>query len=307
MAATKKPCEKCGRVYRTTNLSRHRRTCTGRKPTNCGHCGRTFRYPCLLVQHLYTCKLKRDCERREREIKLEAQLDAVRAEVAALRVKIDQKDARLERNAQQLDEKDQQLHDKDQQLAAANKQLSLLARPSSVINLSVLMRPWCIDPSNATSYNACLSEDADWFRREFVPKISLAQTGDDFKVQQKNRCDVTRLYLRVLRSMAFAQIPRYIVTDVSRKKGMFVMPDGSCRFDHNLEMYNTYGVDLYDKVLSANFQRDNALWIDSDEYQRSQRRNLAAGQNAKDRLCCCVVPPTCVVPDRCRPGRPPAA
>ena len=31
--------------------------------------------------------------------------------------------------------------------------------------------------------------------------------------------------------------PRYIVPDLARKKGVFVMPDGSCRFDEDMRMF----------------------------------------------------------------------
>ena len=99
----KKPCEKCGREYRTTDMSRHLRTCRGPKKTTCDHCARTFKHPSTLARHLRTCRVKRAHDKRVQEEALQSQLAAVRAENKKLRRKQDRKDARLERKDQELD------------------------------------------------------------------------------------------------------------------------------------------------------------------------------------------------------------
>ena len=258
-------CESCGRDQSRRNIARHRRTCKGPKQLACAHCGAAFKYPARLRRHLKTCARARSHE--SELLAAEHRLNATRTELSTLLAKLEEQGALLARTRAKLEQKDGLLNDarsqldhntswtravleeKDRQLAAANAQLAMLARPeaSATINLAIHMTPWCLDPA-AEGYADCLREDVAYAKQEMAP-VALQPPPpnpdalDYFDrrelVRTVNRCKVNSAYKSLMRRVIVREAgenPRYIVPDLARRKGMFVMPDGSCRFDAGMAL-----------------------------------------------------------------------
>ena len=245
----RKTCDSCGKSYLTNHYRRHRRTCKGPRKTRCDHCGKDFALASRLRRHLATCEKRveseaaalGDANRRMRE-RLEEQEIQVRALISRLSDKdarLSEKDAQLRRKDEQLVRKDEQLAEKDEELRAVRSQLASVARPSAttVINLSVHMTPWCLDPS-APEYAACLRDDVAQARDAMA---SVAAVGAEVRLSDEYREVVNAgrresAYFALARRVLASGRPRYIVPDLARRKGMFVMPDGSCRFDDGMSL-----------------------------------------------------------------------
>ena len=243
-----------------------------RKRATCEHCGRDFRAD-NLKRHLRTCAARLRGEAASAAGDLRTALRASEA-----------KDALIESLAARVSElcsANRRLVDR---LLDANAQLADLARPASttIINLSVHMTPWCLDPA-APEYQACLQSDAAEVERDVRAVVAAEAAApaapddrlldDDFRAgianAKKRRAFLDATRRRVLAATAR---PRYIVPDLARHKGMFVMPDGSCRFDDGMAMLMRH----QERV----FVRSGAGPYLKRSTRRSLRRSLASDAHA---------------------------
>ena len=121
------------------------------------------------------------------------------------------------------------------------KQLALHVKPAvhnHYHQYAVHMTPWCIDPTHP-SYNACLASDVDEMQEAMAELPPQPNYGNSISPDYEIRLDTMKrqdIFTTVLQKRLMDDRPRYIIPDMSRHKGMFLMPDGSVRLDPGLSM-----------------------------------------------------------------------
>ena len=231
----------CGRGFLTNHYRRHRRTCKGAKKTRCGDCGKDFASPSKLRRHLASCKKRIDKAGEHR--RLTEQLDDANNRLDVLRSKLDAKDTEMSRDKRFLQETvarfTRALAEKEDELRALRTPLASGARPPATtgINLSVHMTPWCLDPT-APEYAASLRDDVSRAQDE-MGEVTEGEAepllSEEFRASV-NAAKRRAAYFALARRALTSERPRYIVPDLARRKGMVVMPDGSCRFDDGMSL-----------------------------------------------------------------------
>ena len=125
-----------------------------------------------------------------------------------------------------------------QQELEFTKQLAIRAKPAAVHNhhyhqYTVHMTPWCIDPTDP-SYERFLADDVSEMQKAMAslpPRPTANGYLDEFEALKRQN-----IFSNLVKKRLDSVQPRYVVTDQSRNKGMFLMPDRTIRVDRGLAM-----------------------------------------------------------------------
>lgn len=146
------------------------------------------------------------------------------------------------------------------------------------------MEPWCIDPA-ADGYRQVLGDDVRALgaalRRRLRPQPRYREARDyRASADRANRlCELERF---VCGRMAGPR-PRYVVTDLARKKGVFKLADGAVRFDAGMQLLMSHQART---VRAVQREHGEALdwWYGPDEKFPARLRIAAVGHAAARRL-----------------------
>lgn len=255
----RKVCPKCNLEKNRSQLARHMRTCKGPSSAMvaCKYCDIYFR-KAYLKRHMFQCKYRLQLEnKRIRQIEelrksLEESLAINNAlvnekaqlaiEKAALAVQLCKEMDVSNALKITLEERTSDLKER-----LSKKELEYtrhLARIRStgpiVINnyynhYAVHMTPWCLDPKHP-DYKKTLEGDVQEYKEQFavIPARPPVQNDYDKQYDTRRRYIVFSNTLKTLR--LGVPNPYYIILDTARRKGLFVMPDGSTRVDPGMGM-----------------------------------------------------------------------
>lgn len=265
-----KVCPKCKRRKKTQNFSRHVRTCKGERSATvlCTFCRKHFGKT-NFKRHLEVCKY-RACIMRQEEEQGDSGLERQRLlqsladaeiEIKSLRQQLRKKEntnsvlisvkadlaLRLckETNdkfvyAKRLSQTKEQLC--KTKVLLAKKELEFtrrLANHTKTSNIvhnhyhqyAMRMTPWCIDPSHS-SYEEFLEHDV----REMREAMSILQPRLSICDKEMDTMHRQNIFASIVKKRIDNDMPNYIVVDIARHKGMFVMPDRTVRMDPGLLM-----------------------------------------------------------------------
>ena len=95
---------------------------------------------------------------------------------------------------------------------------------------AVHMTPWCIDPTDP-SYERFLAKDVSEMQAAMASGNGRGSQGMDLGFVERQN-----IFSNIVKKRLDDVNPRYVVPDISRHKGMFLMPDGTVRVDPGLSM-----------------------------------------------------------------------
>lgn len=262
-----KLCPKCNELKSKSQFPRHLRSCKGpaKEKVMCKYCGGSFRKS-YFKRHALRCKFKacvlkmkngesnRTAEAlKENEIlrkSLEESLlrnHALTSEKAELvkekaELAMDKADLTMRLCSIQIESKDKI---NELQTLMVRKELEYTQQLASLSHLSIVhnhynhyalhMTPWCLDNTHP-AYNKTLAEDVTEYKQHFVSLPSRSSIMNDYDMQY----DTIRrqnMFSHILKAHRLSvPKPYYIILDVARRKGLFVMPDGSVRVDPGMVM-----------------------------------------------------------------------
>ena len=259
-------CTYCRKSFRKDNLKRHIRKCTGEKSkaVACTHCLKSFRKD-NIKRHISKCK-KGDRNKTNRISLLAQRLENTNIENRSLHSRLivlqmqlcKEKDDKLEHIDRLCKEKDDKLALRHQlsatkelmarrelefteELSALKVRLVTATAPRTTIhntNYVLHMIPWCLD-ATSPGYEACLQADSDAIRLALNAVIPANTTTDDYyKVDEQTRGKYRSVFTKyIMDSVLHGQHPRYVVPDLARLKGVYVMPGGEVKCDIGMALF----------------------------------------------------------------------
>tara|TARA_B100000787_G_scaffold168990_1_gene158974 strand:- start:575 stop:1486 length:912 start_codon:yes stop_codon:yes gene_type:complete len=242
-----KTCPKCGYRKKPNQFARHVHTCKGVGPPGgavkvstilCTFCNKYYQKKnfkrhsasCKFRKSVVLDKLKEALEISKNEIKYLRTYNCVlaneKAELACDKAKL----------AVQLIETKDRLARRELEFT---KQLATRLKPAihnhHYHQYAVHMTPWCIDPTDP-SYERFLADDVTEMQLAMASLPTCSHINQVYKTERDNARNKQYLFSEIVKRRLGDSNPRYIVPDISRHKGMFLMPDGSVRVDPGLSM-----------------------------------------------------------------------
>ena len=268
-------CTTCGKSFRNDNLKRHRITCKGG-----GSHTKSAENIHRLVVSLENTKNENQVL-QSRLLVLQRQLSKERDDKLA---RIDQlckeKDDKIELRGQLCKEKDDKLYLRSQlsdskehmarrelefaqKLSAMKVQLLNATAPRTTTinntNYVLRMKPWCLD-ATSPEYEACLQADSDAIGVALGASLPADATSNDyFNLDAPTRGKYRRIFTKyILDSVLHGKHPRYVVPDLARLKGVYVMPNGEVKCDAGMALFMQHHFKM--QMKSPVLRYDDYLW-----------------------------------------------
>ncbi len=248
---TKKPCPKCNKEFTSKNFARHVRTCKGPiidGKRKCPHCNE------------WVSRLKRHISRKHPTL----ESDSLREENKALLEE-------LVKHKEELAEKTKKIHELEMQIVA--KPATYNHNNNNCLILQANLTPISLHPSDP-GYEEC--------KADFIGRLQN-KLGDG-----KHSASTYSFICRCtgVDFLFGGEKARYMTTDLARKKGVYLAPDGRLRYDHKHEKVSSfYGNCLHNKltdsVVSPCYY--NRVMLDSPKY--FSKRVTSDGYSSYKKIC----------------------
>ena len=243
----KRTCPKCSKDFLSNNFARHVRTCKGPKgpiidgKRQCRHC-KIWVLSSNIARHIARNHAKKDNEDDE--------LTQLRTENIQLLKQLSEKDdiliSTMAQNTAKLAEKDATISEKTERIHQLEMQMVKVKAKTTINNntyntiLINMLEPVSLNPKDP-GYEDCMAEFVSQLQ-ERMNVIGDAEKCDEYKYS--SICRKTGLDF-----LFNGKKTRYLLTDLARRKGVYLAPDGLLRVDE----YQKTAASFYDQGIYQNW------------------------------------------------------